>query len=62
MNNLIVDNHELKYQVVTTDGDVLAEEFTYDAAVRFAKGVKLAEGQAVNIVPVFSTGEHLLHG
>lgn len=62
MNNLIVDNQQIKYQVINSEGHVLTEEFSYADAARFVKGLNLNEGEAVSIVPVIPTGEQILLG
>ncbi len=62
MDKLIIDNDDLKYRVIDSDGKILRESLSRVAAERFVEGLDEAVQADVKIVPVGPTGKQVLFG
>jgi hypothetical protein len=62
MDNLIVDNDELKYRVLDKNGKVLREGVIRSVAERFIENLRESKQEGVRMVPIIETGEQVLFG
>lgn len=62
MDNLIIDNQELKYRVVDAKGKVLRENLARSVAVRYIESLDETEQSGVRLVPITPTGDQILFG
>lgn len=60
MKDLIIDNANLKYQVVDSKGKMLTEAHSMIAAQRFLDSLPLEERKVASIRPVAGDGKQVL--
>lgn len=62
MENLIIDNQQLKYRVVDAKGKVLRENVVRSVAERFIDSLDEDAQSGVKMIPIAPTGDQILFG
>lgn len=62
MENIIIDNQEIRYNVVDGKGKILRESVIHSVAIRFIEGLKKDAQKEVKLIPIVESGDQILFG